>query len=165
MQISTLIGVAAALVVLLIVFGSLLAAFLPLLSTGIALVAGISVVGALSNSISMASFTQQLCVLIGLGVGIDYSLFILTRTRTGLRRGLSTHDAVVNASATAGHAVLFAGITVCKQRASLGGQGDDLLAPVLWVRRVRRGSVRDGVSASRWIDDQVADGGGLGEEG
>jgi RND superfamily putative drug exporter len=61
----------------------------------------------------MASFTQQLCILIGLGVGIDYSLFILTRTRTGLRRGLSTQDAVINASATAGRAVLFAGITVC----------------------------------------------------
>jgi putative drug exporter of the RND superfamily len=112
-QISTLIGVAAALVVLLLVFGSLLAALLPLLSTGIALAAAISLVGALSNSISMASFTQQLCILIGLGVGIDYSLFILTRTRTGLRRGLSTQDAVVNASATAGRAVMFAGITVC----------------------------------------------------
>jgi RND superfamily putative drug exporter len=112
-QISTLIGVAAALVVLLIVFGSLLAAMLPLLTTGIALVAAISVVGALSNAISMASFTQQLCILIGLGVGIDYALFILTRTRTGLRRGLSPEDAVVNASATAGRAVLFAGITVC----------------------------------------------------
>jgi RND superfamily putative drug exporter len=112
-QISTLIGVAAALVVLLVVFGSLLAAVLPLLTTGIALAAAISIVGALSNSISMASFTQQLSILIGLGVGIDYSLFILTRTRTGLRRGLSTQDAVVNASATAGRAVLFAGITVC----------------------------------------------------
>jgi putative drug exporter of the RND superfamily len=112
-QSSTMIGVAAALVVLLIVFGSLLAALLPLISTGIALVAAISVVGALSNSISMASFTQQLCILIGLGVGIDYSLFILTRTRAGLRRGMSTEDAVINASATAGRAVLFAGITVC----------------------------------------------------
>jgi RND superfamily putative drug exporter len=112
-QSSTLIGVAAALLVLLVVFGSLLAALLPLLSTGIALGAAISIVGALSNSISMASFTQQLCILIGLGVGIDYSLFILTRTRTGLRKGLSTQDAVINASATAGRAVLFAGITVC----------------------------------------------------
>jgi putative drug exporter of the RND superfamily len=112
-QTSTLIGLAAALLVLLVVFGSLLAALLPLISTGIALAAALSLVGALSNSISMASFTQQLCILIGLGVGIDYSLFILTRTRTGLRQGLSTQDAVINASATAGRAVLFAGITVC----------------------------------------------------
>jgi RND superfamily putative drug exporter len=112
-QSSTLIGVVAALLVLLVVFGSLLAALLPLLSTGIALVAATSLVGALSNAISMAGFTQQLCLLIGLGVGIDYSLFILTRTRTGLRRGLSTEEAVIDASATAGRAVLFAGITVC----------------------------------------------------
>jgi RND superfamily putative drug exporter len=112
-QSSTVIGVAAALIILLVVFGSLLAALLPLVSTGIALVAAVSVVGVLSNSIAMASFTQQLSILIGLGVGIDYSLFILTRTRTGLRRGLSTQDAVTNASATAGRAVLFAGITVC----------------------------------------------------
>jgi putative drug exporter of the RND superfamily len=112
-QLSTLIGIAAALLVLLFVFGTLLAALLPLLSTAIALIAAISVVGVLSNSISMAGFTQELCILIGLGVGIDYSLFILTRTRTGLRQGLSVHDAVINASATAGRAVLFAGITVC----------------------------------------------------
>jgi RND superfamily putative drug exporter len=110
---STMIGVAAALLVLLIVFGSFLAAVLPLISTGVALVAAISLVGALSNTISMAGFTQQLCILIGLGVGIDYSLFILTRTRTGLRQGLTTQEAVINASATAGRAVLFAGITVC----------------------------------------------------
>jgi RND superfamily putative drug exporter len=112
-QSGLLIGVGAAIVVLLLVFGSVLAALLPLLSTGIALAAAVSLVGALSNTISMASFTQQLCLLIGLGVGIDYSLFILTRTRTGLRQGMSTQDAVVNASATAGRAVLFAGITVC----------------------------------------------------
>jgi RND superfamily putative drug exporter len=112
-QSGLLIGVGAAIVVLLLVFGSLLAALLPLLSTGIALAAAVSLVGALSNTISMAGFTQQLCLLIGLGVGIDYSLFILTRTRTGLRQGMSTQDAVINASATAGRAVLFAGITVC----------------------------------------------------
>lgn len=109
----TMFGVLGAMIILFVVFGSLLAALLPLLSTGIALVAATSVVGALSNTISMAGFTQQLCLLIGLGVGIDYSLFILTRTRSGLRRGLSTQDAVINASATAGRAVLFAGITVC----------------------------------------------------
>jgi RND superfamily putative drug exporter len=110
---STFFGVAAAFVVLLIVFGSLVAALLPLLTTGIALFAGLSVVGMVSNVVPMASFTSQLCTLIGLGVGIDYSLFILTRIRSGLRRGLSTQDAVVTSAATAGRAVLFAGITVC----------------------------------------------------
>jgi putative drug exporter of the RND superfamily len=109
----TFIGIGAALIVLLIVFGSLLPALLPLISTGIALFAGLSVVGMLSNSLSMASFTPQLCTLIGLGVGIDYSLFILTRVRSGIRRGLSVEDAVVTAAGTAGRAVMFAGITVC----------------------------------------------------
>ena len=109
----TFIGIGAALVVLFIVFGSLLTALLPLLSTGIALFAGLSVVGILSNQLAMASFTSQLCTLIGLGVGIDYSLFILTRVRSGIRRGLSAEDAVVTAAGTAGRAVMFAGITVC----------------------------------------------------
>jgi RND superfamily putative drug exporter len=109
----TFIGVGAAFIVLLIVFGAVLPALLPLISTGIALIAGLSVVGMLSKSIAMASFTPQLCTLIGLGVGIDYSLFILTRIRSGIRRGLSVQDAVVTAAGTAGRAVMFAGITVC----------------------------------------------------
>ncbi len=109
----TFIGIGAALIVLLIVFGAVFPALLPLISTGIALFAGLSVIAILSNSISMASFTSQLCTLIGLGVGIDYSLFILTRVRSGIRRGLSVQDAVVTAAGTAGRAVMFAGITVC----------------------------------------------------
>jgi RND superfamily putative drug exporter len=110
---STLIGVAAALVVLLLFFAAVLPALLPLIGTAIALVAGLSVVNMLSNSVSMASFTSQLCILIGLGVGIDYSLFILTRTRNGMRRGLSVQESVAAAGGTAGRAVLFAGLTVC----------------------------------------------------
>jgi RND superfamily putative drug exporter len=110
---STLIGVGAALIILLLFFGAVLPALLPLLSTAIALTAGLAVVGMLSNTVSMASFTSQLCTLIGLGVGIDYSLFILTRARNGLRRGLSVEAAVTGAAATAGRAVLFAGMTVC----------------------------------------------------
>jgi RND superfamily putative drug exporter len=109
----TFIGVGAALIVLLIVFGAVIPALLPLIGTGIALFAALSVIGMLSKSIAMASFTPQLCTLIGLGVGIDYSLFILTRVRSGIRRGLSVEEAVVTAAGTAGRAVLFAGITVC----------------------------------------------------
>src|SRR2546422_1325736 len=109
----TMFGIAAAFIVLLFVFGSLLSALLPLLSTGLSLFAALSVVGALSNAFTMANFTSQLCLLIGLGVGIDYSLFILTTARAGLRRGLSVEEAVTTAGATAGRAVLFAGLTVC----------------------------------------------------
>jgi RND superfamily putative drug exporter len=61
----------------------------------------------------MASFTSQLSTLIGLGVGVDYSLFVLTRTRSNLRRGRGVEDAIVASAGTAGRAVLFAGITVC----------------------------------------------------
>jgi RND superfamily putative drug exporter len=112
-QISTLLGIVAAFVVLILVLGSLLPALVPLLCAALGVVTAVSVVGALSNSISMAGFTQQLCILIGLGVGIDYALFIVSRTRTGLRQGLSVQDAVAEASATAGRAVLFAAATVC----------------------------------------------------
>jgi RND superfamily putative drug exporter len=110
---TTLIGIVAALVVLMLVMGAALPALLPLVSTAIALGAAISLIGALSNALSMASFTSQLCILIGLGVGIDYSLFIITRVRTELRRGHSMADAVGIAAATSGRTVLFAGITVC----------------------------------------------------
>jgi RND superfamily putative drug exporter len=110
---STLFGIVAALVVLLFVMGSVLPALLPLVSTGIALGVALPLIGALSNVLSMASFTAQLSVLIGLGVGIDYSLFILTRTRTEMRRGHSIEDAIAISAATSGRTVLFAGITVC----------------------------------------------------
>lgn len=110
---ATIFGVVAALLVLLFVFGSILPALLPLVSTGIALGAAVSLIGALSNVLSMASFTSQLAILIGLGVGIDYSLFILTRTRTEMRRGRSIADAIGISAATSGRTVLFAGITVC----------------------------------------------------
>jgi RND superfamily putative drug exporter len=108
-----LIGFLAAFAVLFIVFGSFLAAFLPLLTAGFALGVGISVIGLLSNAITMASFSSELSLLIGLGVGVDYALFIVTRYRQEILRGASREDAAVNALDTSGRAVLFAGITVC----------------------------------------------------
>ena len=61
----------------------------------------------------MASFSSQLSLLIGLGVGVDYALFIVTRYRQGLQRGKSVEEAIVDAVDTSGRAVLFAGMTVC----------------------------------------------------
>jgi len=107
------IGFFAAAVVLFLVFGSLLAMALPLLTAGLSLGTGIAAIGLLSNVISMASFSSQLSLLIGLGVGIDYALFIVTRYRQGRLRGLSGEEAVVEAVDTSGRAVLFAGIIVC----------------------------------------------------
>ena len=106
-------GFLAAGVVLFLVFGSLLAMALPLLTAALALGTGVAVIGLLSHLIQMASFSNELSLLIGLGVGVDYSLFILTRYRQGLLRGLSGEDAVIESVDTSGRAVLFAGIIVC----------------------------------------------------
>jgi putative drug exporter of the RND superfamily len=110
---SIVIGFIAAAVVLFLAFGSFAAMFLPLLTAGFGLGVGISVVGLLTHAFSMASFSNQLAVLIGLGVGIDYALFIVTRYRQAVVRGVSREDAVVEAIDTSGRAVLFAGTIVC----------------------------------------------------
>jgi RND superfamily putative drug exporter len=107
------LGALAAGVVLFLVFGSLLAMALPLLTAGFALGTGIAVIGLLSHAIQMASFSSELSLLIGLGVGVDYALFILTRYRQGLLRGLTGEQAVVESVDTSGRAVMFAGIIVC----------------------------------------------------
>ena len=106
-------GAAAALVVLFLVFGSVLAATLPLLTAGIALGSAVGVISLLSHVLTTASFSSQLSLLIGLGVGVDYALFIVTRCRQGLQRGTSVEQAIVDAVDTSGRAVMFAGITVC----------------------------------------------------
>jgi putative drug exporter of the RND superfamily len=109
----TLPGIVLAGIVLLLVFGSLFAMALPLLSALASLGTAIGIIGALSNVLKMPEFSPQLVLLIGLGVGIDYALFIVTRHRQGLIAGNDTETAIVNAVNTSGRAVLFAGIIVC----------------------------------------------------
>jgi putative drug exporter of the RND superfamily len=106
-------GFLAAAVVLFIVFGSLLATLLPLLTAGLSLGVGVGIVGLLSHVFSMASFSSELALLIGLGVGVDYALFIVTRYKQGVLRGLSAEQAVTESLDTSGRAVLFAGLIVC----------------------------------------------------
>lgn len=110
---SEAIGVLGAAVVLFIAFGSLLAMTLPLVTAIIALGAGISAIGLLTHVLSIATFGPTLAALIGLGVGVDYALFIVTRHRSNLRQGMQIEESVVNAVDTAGRAVLFAGTIVC----------------------------------------------------
>ncbi|MDQ1366210.1 MAG: putative drug exporter of the superfamily, partial [Acidimicrobiaceae bacterium] len=107
-----LIGLLAAVVILLIAFGSLLAMGLPILTALFGIGTGFAVVGLLSHLTSVPSFATQLAAMIGLGVGIDYALFIVTRYRQGLHAGLDPETAVVTALDTAGRAVVFAGSTV-----------------------------------------------------
>jgi putative drug exporter of the RND superfamily len=109
---SEMIGVLAAIVVLLISFGSVVAMGLPLLTALFALGVGISFITLFTHVFDTADFAPQLAFMIGLGVGVDYALFILTRFRNGLDEGLDKREAAIAAVDTAGRAVLFAGITV-----------------------------------------------------
>jgi len=111
--ISAAVGVVAAAVVLFIAFGSLLAMLLPLVIAIAALASGLMTVGLASHAISIPSIGPTLGVLIGLGVGIDYALFIVTRHRGNLKAGMAPQDAAAAALNTSGRAVLFAGTTVC----------------------------------------------------
>jgi RND superfamily putative drug exporter len=111
---SVVVGVIAALVILLIVFGgALLSSALPLLTAGLALVTGVSLIGLLSHAFGISSVSTELAVLIGLGVGVDYGLFIISRHRTAVKAGLSYSDAAAQAVRTSGRTVLLAGLTVC----------------------------------------------------
>jgi RND superfamily putative drug exporter len=107
------LGVILALVVLLLVFGSIFAALLPIISALFALGTAIGIIGTLSHALKMPQFAPILVLLIGLGVGVDYALFIVTRHRQGLVAGQDTEESIINAVNTSGRAVLFAGIIVC----------------------------------------------------
>jgi RND superfamily putative drug exporter len=106
------IGLLAAVVILLLTFGSVVAMGLPLLTALFALGVGLSLVTLGTHVFDTANFAPQLAAMIGLGVGIDYALFILTRFRNGLDEGMESRDAAIAAVDTAGRAVLFAGVTV-----------------------------------------------------
>lgn len=106
------LGLAAAALVLFLAFGSLLATFIPLLAAVFAVGAGIETVGLLSNTLSINSITPSIAALIGIGVAVDYALFVVTRHRKGLRSGLSPQESAVSALATSGRAVVLAGATV-----------------------------------------------------
>ncbi|MFI0532586.1 MMPL family transporter [Streptomyces scabiei] len=112
-HLAEIVGVLVAAVVLFLAFGSPAASLLPiataLVSVGTAY-AGITLLG---HAMTVADFAPMLGTLIGLGVGIDYALFIVTRHRRGLKRGLPVEEAARNAVATTGRAVVFAGATVC----------------------------------------------------
>ena len=106
------IGLLAAVVVLLITFGSLTAMGMPILTAVLGLGSAIGLIGLLTHVFDVPSVSTELAAMVGLGVGIDYALFIVTRYREAYRGGASVEDGVVTAMDTAGRAVLFAGVTV-----------------------------------------------------
>jgi putative drug exporter of the RND superfamily len=109
---SEVIGLAAAVIVLLIAFGSVFAMVVPLITALLALGLGLSVLELVANGLTIATAGPVVAAMIGLGVGIDYALLIVTRHREGLAEGLDPVDSIALAMSTAGRAVLVAGVTV-----------------------------------------------------
>ncbi|MHA4815929.1 MMPL family transporter [Streptomyces aculeolatus] len=107
------VGVVVAAVVLFVAFGSLAAMALPIATALVGVGTAYWCVTLLGHAMAVADFAPMLGMLVGLGVGIDYALFIVTRHRRGLREGLPVGEAAQRAVATAGRAVVFAGVTVC----------------------------------------------------
>ena len=110
---ASMIGVAAAAVILFVAFGSLFAMALPIVTALAGVGSGLMLIAPLSHAVTMVDFAPILAALIGLGVGIDYALFIVTRHRRGLLAGLPPAQAAAEAAGTSGRAVAFAGGTVC----------------------------------------------------
>ena len=115
---SETVGLAAAVVILLVAFGSVLAAGVPLVVAGLGLGVALGGVWLMANVLEVPDFGVQLATMIGIGVGIDYALFVVTRFRAALDDGHEPRQAVITAGATAGRAVVFAGTAVV---ISLGG--------------------------------------------
>ncbi|MEH0544878.1 MMPL family transporter [Streptomyces sp. B21-105] len=110
--IGEVIGLAIAAVVLVLTLGSLVAAGLPLLTAIIGVGIGVSTITALAKALDLGDTTSTLALMIGLAVGIDYALFIVSRYRSELAEGRDREEAVGRAAGTAGSAVVFAGLTV-----------------------------------------------------
>ena len=110
---SEAVGIAAAAIVLFLAFGSLFSMLLPILTAAAGVGGGLLAVGLLSHAMGIASFAPTLGALVGLGVGIDYALFIVTRHRNGLLAHEPVEESIGHAVTTSGRAVLFAGGTVC----------------------------------------------------
>jgi len=109
---SEIIGMVAAMIILLVAFGSVVAMGLPILTALLGIVPGLMLVKLLASFVDLASFTQQFALMISMGVGIDYALLVVTRFREGVTNGLDIDDAIARAMTTAGRAVLFAGSIV-----------------------------------------------------
>ena len=106
------IGIGVALIILALVFGAVVAAIIPIILAIAAIIAAIGLTGVIGQFVELNEFVPNIMTMMGLAVGIDYSLFILSRYREERARGLSKDDAITRAWATAGRAVVFSGITV-----------------------------------------------------
>jgi RND superfamily putative drug exporter len=109
---ATAVGVVAAFIILMLTFGSLLAAGMPLITAGLGLITGVALIGLATHVASLSNISPELALMIGLGVGIDYALFIVTRFRQNYEESQDIAASVIEAMDTSGRAVLLAGCTV-----------------------------------------------------
>ena len=106
------VGILAAVIILLIAFGSFIAMGLPIITALMGIAIAFGILDFFSHAFTVPTFAMDLTAMIGIGVGIDYALFVVTRYRQGLHGGMAAEEAAVTAIATSGRAVLFAGTTV-----------------------------------------------------
>jgi RND superfamily putative drug exporter len=125
---SEAIGLAAAVIILLLAFGTATAMMLPIVSAVLGLVCALSIIRLLEHVLEVPGVASTLATMIGLGVGIDYALFIVTRHKLQLGEGVELRESIARATATAGGAVVFAGFTVVIALCSLAFAGIPLVS-------------------------------------
>jgi putative drug exporter of the RND superfamily len=133
---SELIGILAAAVILTLTFGTVVAMLLPILTAILGLASALSIVTLFSHVLTVPTVAPTLATMIGLGVGIDYALFIVTRHFRGMKDGLEIHESIARATATSGGAVAFAGGTVTIALVSLAVAGIPLVATMGFMAAV-----------------------------
>jgi putative drug exporter of the RND superfamily len=124
---SELIGIIAAMVILTLTFGTVVSMLLPILNAILGLLATLAIIRMLGHVATVPTVAPTLATMIGLGVGIDYALFIVTRHFRGIKDGLSIDESIARAAATSGGAVFFAGGTVTIALVSLAVAGIPLI--------------------------------------
>jgi RND superfamily putative drug exporter len=124
---SEMVGIAVAMLILVLVFGTVTAMLIPIAVAIFGLFCGLSIVSLLGHVVAVPDVAPTVATMIGLGVGIDYSLFIVTRARAARHEGMSMPDAIGHAASTSGSAVAFAGGTVVIALLSLAVSGVSLI--------------------------------------
>jgi uncharacterized membrane protein YdfJ with MMPL/SSD domain len=130
------VGLLTAMVILALTFGSLVAMGLPILTAAVGLVTALGIIGLLTHVFTVPTVGPTLAIMIGLGVGIDYSLFTVNKYRENLARGVEHRESIARAVATAGSAIVFAGTTVIIALVSLVVAGIPLVSALGYVTAI-----------------------------
>jgi RND superfamily putative drug exporter len=130
---SEILGMTVALLVLLFAFGTLVAALIPIFTAVISIGVALGVIGLLGHVIDVPKQASVMATMIGIGVGIDYALFLISRHRRLLADGVAVHESVRRTAATSGGAVLFAGGTVIVALSALFLAGFPMLQTLGWI--------------------------------